>query len=888
MRFGGGSTACGTGSGNCINGASSGGSCNNNRNGSEVTFAAVDVSCFQNVQLLVSHRTHQLCNGQGQGLDSGDNLNFEISIDGGPFNNQGTISGAGNCGWNYTNVGCSGNVSNPFSFSVPAGSQTVALRVRLNYNRADEVIYLDDVTLTGDGASATVEITTQDPTSICSGENVTLESNSGGPFQWNFEDEPIESANQSTYDANTPGSYTLTIGSGSCAVTSDPIEITLVTLPPVEINHNGQLTICEGEDVLLEASVVGTSYQWNKNHTPIVDATESTYSANEPGEYTLSLSQGNCSTHSDTIEVVVNETPVVSITPEGIISLCEGEEIILEVIFSGTLQWIRNDEQLEGATQSTLTVTSQGDYHVEVTDGICIGRSDTVTVNVLEDINPVVALEGSPSLCEGESVQLSVEQGFNTYQWYLGTSPIVGATNAQHQATESGNYSVEVSTGTCSGVSNIVQITVVDMVVPELNSVNADCIGAEINLSVPNIYDSYQWLQADNEISGAVNFTHTLILSETTELSVLVSIGNCSVTSNEITIEAIQLPSVSLNLNNDTVVCGNSFTLVGTSSINTYQWLQSGNPILGATNNTFIVTEDGDYSLVSSWPNSNCSATSNQFAVILWAAEEVEIQSSSLTACIGQSISLSVSGNYDSILWSNNANANNIDVVASGTYSVIVSSDGCTSQDEIQITFYPTPTVNAGVDTVSDCNTGVLLTGIGSGTLTWESDPTLTVYENSATALANPTSTTYYTLTSTIGTCVATDIVMVEVDCNSVYIPNIFTPNGDGVNDFFEVKVRGASTFHLQIFNRWGEMLFESTDPKKVWSGGKQDYYAPDGVYFWTLYLLDANNSPMLDKSKTHGTVTIARQSSVKIAKEKTLTGWRAFQNSGWCNNQCK
>lgn len=150
-RLGGGSTACGTGSANCVLGTGSGGSCTNNQNGQEVTFDAVNVSGFTNIKVAVSYRTHSSC--QGLGFDATDRVFFEVQLNGGAWSTIATINGANDCIWTYaTNpVACGGNtpVANPFEYEVPECTNTVAFRVRILVNRSDEVLYVDDVRLTG-------------------------------------------------------------------------------------------------------------------------------------------------------------------------------------------------------------------------------------------------------------------------------------------------------------------------------------------------------------------------------------------------------------------------------------------------------------------------------------------------------------------------------------------------------------------------------------------------------------------------------------------------------------------------------------------------------------------------------------------------------------------
>lgn len=157
IRVGGGSTPanCGTAASiNCITGGG-GGNCSSFLNGASVEFAPINISCYSAVSLSVAYRTHSLtiCSSGGSGIDSGEQLFFETCINGGPWTTQASVIGTGDCGWTYatTSVVCGGNpaVANPYQYNVPAGTQTIAFRVRIQRNRSDEVFYLDNLTLTG-------------------------------------------------------------------------------------------------------------------------------------------------------------------------------------------------------------------------------------------------------------------------------------------------------------------------------------------------------------------------------------------------------------------------------------------------------------------------------------------------------------------------------------------------------------------------------------------------------------------------------------------------------------------------------------------------------------------------------------------------------------------
>ncbi len=89
------------------------------------------------------------------------------------------------------------------------------------------------------------------------------------------------------------------------------------------------------------------------------------------------------------------------------------------------------------------------------------------------------------------------------------------------------------------------------------------------------------------------------------------------------------------------------------------------------------------------------------------------------------------------------------------------------------------------------------------------------------------------------------------------YIPNSFTPNGDGLNDVFQVVGRGFAEYELTIFNRWGNVIFHSTDPNEVWvgEGGESDFYAQNQAYNFVV------------RVKGFDTETIQRTGSIKILR---------------------
>lgn len=104
--------------------------------------------------------------------------------------------------------------------------------------------------------------------------------------------------------------------------------------------------------------------------------------------------------------------------------------------------------------------------------------------------------------------------------------------------------------------------------------------------------------------------------------------------------------------------------------------------------------------------------------------------------------------------------------------------------------------------------------------------------------------------------CPVETSILIESEV-SIFVPNGFTPNDDGVNDGFAPVVFGLSEYQLQIYNRWGELVFESKDPGQFWTGNHSfgDYYVPDGVYVYLLRGLDSSALPV----ERSGSITLIR-----------------------------
>lgn len=185
----------------------------------------------------------------------------------------------------------------------------------------------------------------------------------------------------------------------------------------------------------------------------------------------------------------------------------------------------------------------------------------------------------------------------------------------------------------------------------------------------------------------------------------------------------------------------------------------------------------------------------------------------------------------------------------------IVACDGYSST--IPLLVYPGGGVSAGPDVSMLFGDGVELIASGGTNYQWYPPLGLSCDTCSST-MANPTASQGYTVTTYDShNCRLIDSVLVTVNFNSsVYIPNIFSPNGDGVNDVLFVMGHGIRTMELVVFDRWGEKVFETTDQSQGWDGTFRGQLLNPAVF---VYQFTAELDDVVQPVVSKGNITIVR-----------------------------
>lgn len=761
------------------------------------------------------------------------------------------LTGSGVTSWAWTFDGAvitSSDLQNPQQICYNnLGQYSVTLEITTACG-VSSTTFTDYITVQN---NANPVISADGPLNICPGGSVELQSTSSATsYQWNLNGEPIDNADQNSYVATEAGTYTLSTSNGSCSGLSNELTVTIGSAIVPVINEGSVVIICENGSTTLSTQNTYTSYQWLFNGQAQSNSNSSVFNVSGEGNYQVIATDANGCEATSTITTVQAEPfdlPQIT-SSTGSFEICEGDEITLSIPGEyDSYIWTLNGEPLQQATGNTLVTGNDGEYAVIITSGSC-----TYTTNPVEIVIyfiPEVSINPNGTIETCSSTVLINGTSGGSFQWYYEGELIPDATNAQYTATQAGDYYfISQSQAGCEAISETVTVIFNENITVDIQVSDATpCPGEPVTLSIAGSFATITW--SNNQTGPSIQITNG------GNYSVTVTQGACTVT-DEVDVTYASSPTAVLNPSNDIVTCEEVFTLSATSNGN-IQWLFNDEPIIGSTSANLNVFENGTYSFIATSVNG-CTTLSNEVEVTFTDGLEVSIDASSLEVCQGQSITLSVPNIYDAVVWSNSETGNSITVTSGDFYTVEVSQAGCIGSAFIELTFNPIPMADAGNDTIADCDLGVILMGTGSGILTWQPHPSLEEPENPFT-LANPTVTTTYTLIATLGTCTATDQVTVEADCTSLFIPNVFTPNGDGKNDYFVIEGRGVKTFELKIFNRWGSIVYETNDLKKPWTGGQNEYYAPDGTYFWTVVALDQNNQPIVDKDQSSGHVTILR-----------------------------
>ena len=491
---------------------------------------------------------------------------------------------------------------------------------------------------------------------ICDGEGAILQATEGFPtYLWSNGSDSLSTL------ARVDGIYTVTVTDLNGCQASASRNLRVNPNPKPEIQ--GATNICEGEISTLSVRANFLSYDWSTGDS------NSFIQVNTTGTYIVEVaSPGGC-TNSDTIFVQVNR-PRVSPINNAVLDICDGETLVLD----GGPGFI-NYQWSNGSNNQMITVSNGGTFNLSVIDSN--GCRTQGSLQVREQALPVPIITAPDVFCKGTPVSLLAGGNFRTYEWSNGASGEI------IEITEGGRYELTVTDNNgCQG-SEFVELDEREAPEIEIAGDLKICDGDTATLSVPEGFIYYLWTDDTNG--------NEIQVTEAGTFGVLVVANNGCTTIDEV--QVLFRPDPLPIIAGDLVKCSNETgQLDAGPGFESYRWLT------GDTTQIIQYDTAGIYE-VEVVDDFGCS---NIARVVV-----DEVQAPIITfdnppgICPGDTVELSIIGDFNTIDWSTGGLGNSIPISTPGIYSVLVSdTTNCISEDSVEIVGFTNPEFNLLGDTV--------------------------------------------------------------------------------------------------------------------------------------------------------------------------------------------
>lgn len=711
----------------------------------------------------------------------------------------------------------------------------------------------------------------------CTATSVALNGSSstgGATFSWAGPG-IVSGGTSATPTVNQPGAYTITVTdpSNGCASTSN-VNVTQNITPPNANAGATQILTCTATSVVLtgSSSTGGATFSW-AGPGIVSGGTTATPTVNQTGTYTQTVTDpANGCTATASVNITQNIVAPNANAGTAQILNCTITSVALNGSSStagATFSWA-GPGIVSGGTTATPTVNQPGTYTQTVTDPVN-GCTATSTVNVItQNITAPNVNAGAPQVlsCAVTSIALngSSSTAGATFSW-AGPGIVSGGTTASPTVDQAGTY-ILTMTDPANGCTAAANTTVTN----DLGLPNASAGAAQIlNCSVTSVVlggssstggATFSWA-GPGIVSGGTSATPTIDQPGTYVMTVTDPTNGCTSTSSVAITQDIVIPNVNAGLTQELNCTFTSLILGGSSStagVN-YSWVGPG-VVSGSNTATPTVNQPGTYTLTVTNPINGCTNTStvnitenviiplNSFvADSLYGCGSVPVNFQETNGQIGMTYNWNFGNGSTSSAGSSVSQFYN----QAGCYDISLTvtdpTNGCSNTVTYPSLICVIPQPVAAFSTqpaqLESYNNGFLTTANGTINATeyqWDfgdGTPGSIAMEPTHSYGDNPGSFTIQLVASNQGLCFDTAYAIIElIESLIFYVPNAFTPDGDNYNEYFKpVFYSGFDPydFTMLIFNRWGEIVWESHNYDVGWNGTYNGNVVSDGVYTWKI-----------------------------------------------------
>jgi len=688
--------------------------------------------------------------------------------------------------------------------------------------------------------------------------NFVNESSGGLTYFWDYGDSSYSNVFQEPHLYTDTGSYSVMLiitDSTTCQI-QDTAEL-IITVHPLPVTFISPDTgVCPGGSTAISA-LGGDTYLWFPGTTLSCPTCQTTNAAPDSATtYYVLITDSNGCVNTDSVNVDVYSLPTANAGFD--VTICPGANLVLNAAGGVTYSWSPGNT-LSDSTSATPfgfpTVTT--DYIVTVYDSNGCPDSDTMTVTIQDSI---IANAGPDvNICLGDSVNLLASGGLN-YTWSPGTglsNPLIA--NPMANPTVTTTYLVSVTSGVCAD-TNSVTVTVNLLPTADAGPDQTVCGGDTVTLSASG---STFYLWSTGETTA---FISTIVNADSTYTVAVIDQFGCSDTDD---VSVFVNPSPVAIAGNDITICeGESATLSAAGGV-TYLW-NTGKP-----SDTVVVTPNinTDYWVIvfDAIGCSDIDSVTVEVIPIPQAMIDIDAPSGCVPFTAQFDNNSTPADTTVSYIWDfgdANSGVLNFDSIAepshlyttAGSYTAtltlthsvcngspqMTSSIGITVDDIPQAAFTVLPeevSIFSAMVVFADNSMGgtssscMIVTGDGDTLVPCDNTH---IYSDTGTFIVKQ-------IVYNAAKCADTSVKIVHVTPGYIFhIPNSFSPNGDGINDFFLGNGIGINSFEMKIYNRWGDNIFRSDKLDVGWDGisNKGKKAAQQDVYIWVVNTTDYLDYP--------------------------------------------